>query len=171
MQLDEDTVMHAVVSLRRRGFVRAMQPSGSRVTKYSHLLSDALGLDRRDLALLGVLMLRGPQTAGELHTRTTRLAEFADLAAVEATLASLIAREPESLVAVVPRRPGQKEVRYAHLLSGEPAVAEVVALADAPVPRVVLEDRVVTLERSLDELRRELTALRAELAAFREQFR
>src|SRR4051812_10537296 len=119
MQLEEDAVSQAIVALRRRSLVRAIQPSGSRVTKYSHLLTDALTLDARELAVLGVLMLRGPQTAGELHTRTTRLAEFADAAQVETTLEGLIARQPEPFVVRLPRRAGQREVRYAHLLSGE----------------------------------------------------
>ena len=119
MQLDEGTLTEAVVALRRRGLLRAIQPAGSRVTKYQHLLGESLDLDARQLALLGVLMLRGAQTVGELHARTIRLAEFADLADVEATLESLIARQPESLVARMPRRTGQKELRYAHLLSGD----------------------------------------------------
>src|SRR3954467_1444523 len=76
MRLEEDAITDATVSLRRRGLLRAIQPAGSRVTKFQHLLTDVLNLDARELAVLGVLMLRGAQTAGELHVRTARLAEF-----------------------------------------------------------------------------------------------
>jgi uncharacterized protein YceH (UPF0502 family) len=171
MQLDEGTLTEAVVALRRRGLLRAIQPAGSRVTKYQHLLGESLDLDARQLALLGVLMLRGAQTVGELHARTIRLAEFADLADVEATLESLIARQPESLVARMPRRTGQKELRYAHLLSGDPVVAEAEARTPEGLPSRLGDDaRIDELERAVESLRVELAALRAELADFRSQF-
>lgn len=171
MHLEEGPLTEAVVALRRRGLLRAIQPAGSRVTKYQHLLGERLELDARQLGLLGVLMLRGPQTVGELHARTIRLAEFADLAEVEATLESLIARQPESLVARMARRAGQKEVRYAHLLSGDPVVAEAGASVPEALPsRMGEEARIDELERTVESLRAELAALRAELAAFRSQF-
>ena len=171
MQLDEGTLTEAVVALRRRGLLRAIQPAGSRVTKYQHLLGESLDLNARQLALLGVLMLRGAQTVGELHARTIRLAEFADLADVEATLESLIARQPESLVARMPRRTGQKELRYAHLLSGDPVVAEAEARTPEGLPSRLGDDaRLDELERAVESLRAELAALRAELADFRSQF-
>ena len=174
MRLDEDTVTSAVVSLRRRGSLRAMQPAGSRVTKYNHLLAEVLNLDARALAVMGVLMLRGTQTPGELHARTARLAEFADLGEVERTLDALIAREPESLVVRLPRRAGQKEVRYAQLLGGEvvPVDApEAPGAWGAPPPRAAADDeRVAALERMVDELRAELAALRAQFVEFRAQF-
>jgi uncharacterized protein YceH (UPF0502 family) len=166
MRLDEDAVTQAVVALRRRGLLRSMQPAGSRVTKFSHLLADALGLDARELAVLGVLMLRGAQTPGELHARTARLAEFADIADLEATLDALIARAPEALVVRHPRRPGQKEVRYGHRLGGEPPSPDAGGATDAPAD----DDRVAALERTVDALRAELAALRAELTEFRAQF-
>ena len=169
MRLDEEAVSAATTSLRRRSLLRAIQPAGSRVGKHQHLLADALSLDRRELALLAVLMLRGPQTAGELHVRTARLAEFADLAAVEATLDALVVREPEPLVARLPRRAGQREVRYAHLLSGEPAAEEAPAAA-APAGTATDDGRVSALEQAVAELRDELAALRNELAEFRAQF-
>jgi len=168
MRLDEAAVAEATTSLRRRSLLRAIQPAGSRVTKHQHLLADALALDRRELAVLAVLVLRGPQTVGQLHARTARLAEFPDLAAVEATLDALIAREPEPLVARLPRRAGQREVRYAHLLSGEPAADEGPA---GPPPASSADDgRVAALEQAVAELRDELAALRGELAEFRAQF-
>ena len=169
MRLDEEAVAAATTALRRRSLLRAIQPAGSRVGKHQHLLAYALSLDRRELALLAVLMLRGPQTAGELHVRTARLAEFADLAAVEATLDALVVREPEPLVARLPRRAGQREVRYAHLLSGEPAAEEAPAAA-APAGTATDDGRVSALEQAVAELRDELAALRNELAEFRAQF-
>jgi uncharacterized protein YceH (UPF0502 family) len=171
MRLDEDGVMQAVVPLRRRGLVRAIQPSGSRVTKFQHLLADAWNLDARELAVLSVLMLRGTQTPGELNARTARLAEFGGLADVEATLDALIARQPEALVTRLPRRAGQKEVRYAHLLSGEVVVTdEPESPAASPSARGAADDRIATLERTVDELRAELAALRAQFDEFRAQF-
>ncbi|HYR08317.1 MAG TPA: DUF480 domain-containing protein, partial [Longimicrobium sp.] len=128
-------------------------------------------LDRRELAVLGVLMLRGPQTPGELYTRTARLEPFADVADLEGVLESLIARQPEPLVARLPRRTGQKEVRYAHLLSGEPP-ADAPGTAEEPaIHRAGAEDdRVAALERTVEALRAEVATLRADLDAFRAQF-
>lgn len=178
MRLEEGDVDEAMISLRRRSLLRAMQPIGSRVTKYSHLLADALALDERELAVLGVLLLRGAQTAGELHTRTTRLAAFADIAAVEATLEALVTRDAGSLVTRLARRAGQKEARFAHLLSGEPALPAPVApsggaelpLAPATERAPGGDARVEELERSVAELREEVAALRADFLAFRAQF-
>lgn len=174
LRLDEDAVIEAAVALRRRYLLRQIQPVGSRVTKFEHLLGQELKLGSRELAVLGVLMLRGPQTPGELYARTARLEPFADLADLEGVLESLIAREPEPLVARLARRPGQKEVRYAHLLSGEPP-ADAPAPAEAPAAPTrraahVEDDRVAALERTVEALRAEVTAIRAELDAFRAQF-
>jgi uncharacterized protein YceH (UPF0502 family) len=174
MRLEEDAVIHAAIALRRRGLVRQIQPAGSRVTKFEQLLGEELHLGKRDLAVLGVLMLRGPQTPGELYARTARLEPFADLADLEGVLESLMAREPEPLVARLPRRPGQKEVRYAHLLSGEPPQTDASATAEegpvSPRRADAEDDRVAALERTVDELRAEVAALRADLDAFRAQF-
>lgn len=174
MRLGEGAVAPATVALRRGGLLRQIQPVGSRVTKFEHLLAEELSLDPRQLAVLGVLLLRGPQTPGELNARVTRRELFAGLADVEAVLETLIAREPGPIVARLPRRPGQKEVRYAHLLSGETALEDAAGAAEErpPVPRRVEaeDDRVAALERTVDELRREVAALRAELDAFRAQF-
>jgi len=175
MRLDEDTATHHIIALRRGGLLRQIQPVGSRVAKFEHLLVEELKLDQRQAALLGVLMLRGPQTPGELHARTARLASFADIAELEGVLDSLIAREPAPLVARLPRRPGQKEVRYAHLLGGEPAQADAPEMPyEPPFPTrrgEVDDDRVAALERTVEALRAEVAALRAELDAFRAQFR
>jgi len=173
MRLDEQTATHHIIALRRGGLLRQIQPVGSRVTKFEHLLAEVLTLDARELAVLGVLMLRGPQTPGELHARTARLASFGGIADLEGVLEALIAREPQPLVARLPRRPGQKEVRYAHLLAGEPTPTDAPAATDEPVlptDRAEEDDRVVALERTVEALRAEVAALRAELDAFRAQF-
>ena len=169
MRLDEDGVVPATVALRRRGLLRQIQPAGSRVTKYEQLLSEELALGRKALAVLGVLMLRGPQTPGELYARTARLEPFADPADLEGVLEALIARQPDALVARLPRRAGQKEVRYAHLLSGEPQ-PYVPGTAEEPAIHPAEDGRVAALERSVEELRAEVAALRAELDSFRAQF-
>ena len=174
MRLDEDTATHHIIALRRGGLLHQIQPVGSRVTKFQHLLAEELKLGPRELAVLGVLMLRGPQTPGELHARTARLASFADIPDLEEVLESLIARTPEPLVARLHRRPGQKEVRYAHLLGDEPAQADAAESADEPpLPTrraAVDDDRVAALERTVEALRAEVAAVRAELDAFRAQF-
>lgn len=177
MQLDEATVLSSITALRRRSLLRAIQPAGARVTKYMHLLDEALLLDARELAVLCVLMLRGEQTPGELHARTARLAEFSDLAAVEATVEGLMTRTPEALVVRLPRRAGQKEVRYAHLLAGDVSVAahvdgieETSQVVAAPAAHGTPDERVESLERELAALRDELAALRAQFDDFRAQF-
>ena len=174
LRLDEDEVVPATVMLRRRGLLRQIQPAGSRVTKYEQLLGEEMELDRRALAVLGVLMLRGPQTPGELFARTARLEPFADPADLEGVLEALMARQPAPLVARLARRPGQKEVRYAHLLGGEPPQSAAPAAEEertAPARRAEAEDdRVAALERTVEELRAEVAALRADLDAFRAQF-
>ena len=172
MRLGEEAVTPAIIALRRRGLLRQIQPVGSRVTKFEHLLAEELELGPRELAVLGVLMLRGPQTPGELHARTARLAPFADLADLEGVLESLIMRQPEPLVARLPRRAGQKEIRYAHLLNGEPTQADATGMTEEPAIATradAEDDRVAALERTVEELRAEVEALRAELNAFRAQ--
>lgn len=169
MRLEEDAVNGAVVALRRRSLVRAIQPSGSRVTKYLHLFEEALDLDARELAVLGVLMLRGPQTSGELNSRTARLADFDGLASVEATLERLLTRDSASLVTRLARRPGQKESRYAQLLGGE-VVELAESLADPLVAAAEDVSRVAALEEQVQQLQTELAALRAEFNTFRAQF-
>ncbi len=175
MQLDDETVTESIVTLRRRSFLRAIQPAGSRVTKYQHLLAEALDVDAREVALLGVLMLRGAQTPGELHARTARLADFADTAEMEATLDALVARDPLPLVTRLPKRAGQKEVRYAHLLGGPVVTSDDVdaPAVDSPssLPASGVGARVDALQQAVDELRSEVAELRAQFLSFREEFR
>jgi len=150
--------------------VRAIQQSGSRVTKYRHLVGEAMGLIARQEAVLCVLMLRGPQTLAELRTRSSRLATFESLDDVETSLNQLIAREPSALAVRLPRRPGQKEARYAHLLSGEVSFDTPDAPDDVPTRAAAGHDRIGALEASVDELRKEVVDLRNQLDSFRKQF-
>lgn len=169
MSLDESAVASALGELSRRGLGREVHRSDSRAKRYRQTMSEALGLHPAETAVMCVLMLRGAQTPGEIRTRAARLFDFAEVARVEVTLESLRTMS-EPLVAQLPRRPGQKELRYAHLLSGEPAVeAEPAAPGAAPAapPRA---DRVEALERAVEGLRAEVAALRAELEAFRREF-
>ena len=180
MALADTEVSAALDALRRRSLVRAIVRSGAGVTKDMHLMDDTLGLVNRQLAVLCVLMLRGPQTAGELRTRSQRLHDFEDVADVEAALEGLMAQEPRPLVVRLPRRPGQREERWAHLLAGEAAAraAEATHAAAAATagggddrPHAApSHDRVSSLETELAALRQELADLRAEFAAFRKQF-
>lgn len=174
MRLEESDIAESIVTLRRRSLLRAIQPAGSRVTKYAHLLNETLDLDAREIAVESVLMLRGAQTSGELYARTTRLADFSDVAALEMTLEALVTREAGSLATRMPRRAGQKEQRYAHTLSGDPTVpGETASHSDAGLPAtgtVVLLDRVALLERMVEELREALATLQAQFAEFRAEF-
>jgi uncharacterized protein YceH (UPF0502 family) len=166
MSLGEDQVKWAVNSLRQQSLVRAIQPSDARVMKFQHLLTEKLDLDQPARAVLCVLMLRGPQTLNEIKTRTNRLAEFTSVADVEAALRGLISRE---LVVEMARQPGQKEIRYAHLLSGPPTnvPAETQVEITPAEPR---RDRIAELEASLHEVRRELAELRTRFEDFTRQF-
>jgi len=156
---DEDQVSDALDSLRSKRLARSV--AGSRVVKYEHSFLEVFNLGRRELALLCTLMLRGPQTVGELHGRSERMHSFSDLAEVEACLESLMRREPEPLVTRLARQPGMKEPRYIHLLGGP-----VEAAAAPPPPHSHSE----TLEEQIESLRREVSELREEFTRFRRQF-
>lgn len=161
MSLDEDEVTAALESLRAKGLTTELSGAGHRVCKYGHRTGEVFNFDRREQAVIAVLMLRGPQTVGELRGRTDRLHSFDDLAGVESTLHRLMKREPP-LVARLPRRPGEKEPRWAHLLSGE---VDATSVAAEPRPRrSPLEERVEQLEAELAALRREFEAFRAQFS-------
>jgi uncharacterized protein YceH (UPF0502 family) len=160
VEYDEVTIRTALDRLRQKGWARLASGPGSRAAKYRHLFDDALGLSGEETALLCVLMLRGPQTPGELKQRSERLHPFGSLPELEDVLARLAERE---LVVQLERRPGQKEQRYRQLLGDEAVQRE------PPAAPVEAEDdgRLAGLERELRELRDEVRALRAELAALR----
>jgi hypothetical protein len=157
---DEATIRDALNRLARRNWTRLASGPGSRVAKFRHLIDEALQLVPAELALLAVLMLRGPQTAGELRTRAERLRPFASVEEVERTLEQLAERE---LVERRPRRPGEREERWAQLLGGEAAepaeVAAPVAEAGFEAPAPGLAQRVEELERQVAELTRRLDEL------------
>jgi uncharacterized protein len=167
MALDEPTVMQSLDDLARRSLVRAVHRSDSRVRRYRQIMSETRSLHEAEIAVMCVLMLRGPQTTGEIRTRTTRLFEFRDLPHVDITLQTLMTL-PEPLVALLARRPGQKEVRYAHLLAGEPAdePPEHAAAPEEPAP----PGRIEALENDVVALRTELAELRARFEEFRREF-
>ncbi|MGN6258553.1 MAG: YceH family protein [Solirubrobacterales bacterium] len=166
---DEATISEALRRLAQRGWTRLASGAATRARKYRHLLPEALGVVDDELALLAVLMLRGPQTPGELKQRSERLHRFDDLAAVQQTLERLLERE---YVVRHPRRPGQKEDRFEQVLGGgeegaeeQPSSASPEAAAPATAsPR----ENVIPAEDRLDRIERELAALRAELAELRE---
>jgi uncharacterized protein YceH (UPF0502 family) len=171
---DEKQVARALDSLREKNLAYVFYGSDSRVPKYKQMMSDIFRLTPQELAVMCALILRGAQTIGEIRGRTNRLYEFADLSEVEATLESLIARDDPALVARLPRAAGQKEARYAHLLSGEVAVPEQPPVAPRvePVMQEVRaeNERVSRLETEVETLRREVAELRQQFDDFRKQF-
>jgi len=161
VNFDQETVEHALQTLRDKGLLLTITGAGSRVPKYGHRISEKLNLGRRELAILCELMLRGPQTLGELRTRADRMHSFDDLTQVE----SVIEHLPE-LITKLPRRPGEKEARYAHLLSGTPAISE----NEPEVVQPMRTDRITNLEAEVAELRSDLESLKEQFAGFRKQF-
>jgi len=165
MDLNEEEVRDALVGLQDHRLAGPAQGADSRVSKYEHRLGEAFNFSRAETALLCVLLLRGPQTPGELRGRTERMHRFEEIGDVLAGLQKLMEREPP-LVAVLPRQPGTKESRYAHLLSGEvaaaPATVSASAAVSAPV-RTADDDRVAQLESDVAELRKEVAALRLKI--------
>jgi uncharacterized protein len=168
MTLDEDAVRAALDSLQAQRLAGPSSGADSRVTKYEHRLQEVFNFDRREIAILCVLLLRGAQTPGELRGRGERMYRFEELEDVHATLDRLSQREPP-LIVVLPRQPGTKESRYMHLLSGSTAPAET-APARAPAGGSADDDRIASLESEVRELRKEVAEMREQLAAFRKQF-
>ena len=168
VNFDEEIVLRAIESLREKKMSAVIVGSG-RVNKYAQRFSELLNLGRRELALMCTLLLRGPQTLGELGGRSERMHAFEDLEAVEHTLDRLASHEAGKLVARLPRSPGQKEARYAHLLSGEPPAEEEVA-GFAQSPSQPSPDRMAALESEVSALRGEVAELRRQLENFERQF-
>jgi uncharacterized protein len=163
VEYDENTIRSAIERLVQRKWATLASWSNRRSMKYRHTLDGALGLDDAEISLLAVLMLRGAQTPGELKTRTERLHSFGEMGDLMGTVDRLIER---SLVARIDRRPGQREERYRHLLSGDvpPSEPETIALA----PQVEEDDsegRLRRIEQQIAELRSQVQALRDELGA------
>lgn len=164
----ENQVADAVESLREKNLAYVFYGSTSRVPKYKHVMPEVMHLNHAEVALMCVLMLRGAQTLGELRGNASRLHEFASLEEVEQTLNALISREPEPLVARLPRQPGQKEGRFAHLLSGEidieAAAAAPPAMSSAAAPRRL------SLEQKFEALAAEVEQLKEQFEQFKKQF-
>jgi uncharacterized protein YceH (UPF0502 family) len=168
MALDEADVRDALDTLSQKWLAGPNSSAESRVTKYGHRAQEVFNFDRRQTALLCELMLRGPQTLGELRTHAERMYRFDDLETLELTLQKLIDRQPP-LVKKLPRLPGTKEPRYAHLLAGDnPEWTAVEELADAPSQ--AFDDRIPGLEAEIAELKRQLGDLQQQFAEFKKQF-
>ncbi len=177
MTLDEEAVRRALRSLAEQTMARSAS-GDSRVAKFEHRLNELYNFHRHEIAVLCVLMLRGPQTPGELRTRSERLYAFEDLDAVHAALNLLMRREPP-LVKILPRQAGTKESRYMHLLSGDVAPEESVSAVDEVASigsgnpaglSSANADRIRDLENEVNQLRRELETLREQFATFQRQF-
>ena len=164
---DERTVQEALDTLREKKLATVLFGAGSRVQKYRHDFLDHYELNRRELALVCVLLLRGPQTPGELRQRTERMAGFTELSELEASLDSLC-QGTAPLIRAIPAGLGRKERRFVHLLSGEPSEA-LLATAPSPSPSPA-SPQMETLQGELDALRAEVQQLREEFAAFKKQF-
>jgi uncharacterized protein YceH (UPF0502 family) len=153
VHFEEGEVGAAVDSLREKGLVHLVDRGETRVTKYRHVLYEAMNMGRPSIAVMCVLMLRGPQTVGEIRTRSNRLYDFTSLEDVETTLNSLVSGE-SPLIVRLPRRTGQKEVRYAHLLSGTVAQSETEEETDPEL------DRIGNLEREVEDLKKQFEQFR-----------
>jgi uncharacterized protein YceH (UPF0502 family) len=159
VEYDEPTVVEALRRLALRGWTRLASGPGGRARKYRHLLDEVLDLDPASISLLAVLMLRGPQTPGELKQRSERLHAFADLASVDRALEGLVERE---LVLRHPRRPGQKEERYEQRIGGgDPAPALAAPAPSATAEEPGADDRLGRLEAELSDLREQVEMLRS----------
>ena len=174
VEFDDKMVARALESMRDKGLVRVVSGADQRVPKHRHVFDQAMGLSAAQTAVLSELMVRGPQTVGELRGRASRVYPFDELSQVEAVLQELAAREQPAVVQL-PRQPGRKEPRYTHLFAGAPTGAGEQETRELPPEAVTLairaeNERLATLEAAVEELRAEVTSLREELATFRQQF-
>jgi uncharacterized protein YceH (UPF0502 family) len=163
MQLGEEEVRIALHRLQDQGLAGPARGVDSRVTKYEHHLQEVFNFTRGEAAVMCVLLLRGPQTPGELRGRTERMHRFEELEDVMSTLQKLKQREP-ALAAALPRQPGMKEIRYAHLLSGEPEAGVAAIPRRAEGAETADPERLLRLEAEVARLREEMDAVKAELA-------
>lgn len=170
---DEKTVVRALDGLREKKLAWMVHAAGSRVPKYEHRMTEQLPLDKADTAVLCLLMLRGPQTTGELKGRSGRLYPFVTIAEVEQALHRLASREEGALVLQLPRQTGHKECRWAHLLAGTPEIDETECEPPHEAARLQVESErqlYEHMEAEIQELREQLQALSDEFARFRRQF-
>jgi uncharacterized protein YceH (UPF0502 family) len=169
MNLEEDVVRQALRALGDQMLARSAS-GDSRVAKYEHRFADTFNFTRPETAILCELLLRGPQTPGELRSRAERMHSFEDLSVVQSTLKHLMEREPP-LVKLLPRQPGNKEARYAHLLSGDVEVREAPQVKEAVISSSAAENaRMTGLESEVAGLQKEVSELKRQFAEFRKQF-
>ncbi len=168
--LTESEVDDALFSLREKNLAYVFHGSTSRVPKYKHVAPEVLQLTPPELAAMCVLMLSGPQTVGEIRTRGSRLYEFSGLEEVDETLRSLKAKDPDPMVMALPRQPGQKEARFAQLLSGEPEIEMSETMAERPARRASDPDRVTKLEEQVQTLTKQVESLTTQFEEFKKQF-
>ena len=168
----ETEVSQALETLREKNLTYVFHGSTSRVPKYKHVMPEVMHLSKPQMAVMCVLMLRGPATVGELRGHGARLHEFSGLEEVEETLNSLVSREPESLIMRLPRLPGQKEARVAHLLSGEVSTDSLPEETSSTRSRSRGADseRITTLEAEVENLKTEIAQLREQFDVFKKQF-
>jgi hypothetical protein len=169
----ETAVAQALETLREKNLAYVFYGSTSRVPKYKHVLPEVMHLSPSELALMCVLLLRGPQTPGELATRAFRLHEFSGLEEVETTLNALITREPDPLVKRLPRQQGQKETRFAQLLGGDVNVAvfdESEGSSAGSPSRRHASDRIIELESEVELIKGEVKRLQQQFEEFKKQF-
>jgi uncharacterized protein len=179
MTLDEESVRQALGTLQEKRLAGPASGADSRVPKFEHRLQEVFNFDRREIAIVCVLLLRGPQTPGELRSRTDRMYHFEALDDVISTLDRLAQREPP-LARILPRQPGTKESRYTHLFSGEPpgpvaakwtsVVAGESTTHSTTASTASTTERISHLEEEVATLREELADMQQQLAAFRKQF-
>ena len=170
VQLDEDVVRGALDGLQEQRMAGPARGADSRVTKYEQRLQEVFNFTRPEIAVLCVLLLRGPQTPGELRGRAERMHRFETLEDVQSALQKLMQREP-SLAKVLPRQPGTKESRYAHLLAGDVVEVEMALRADAAAECNPADaDRIARVEEEVADLRREVGEVKDQLERFRKQF-
>lgn len=167
VEYDEKAVSQALEDLREKNIVYVFYGSTSRVPKYKHILPKILEIDRHEVAIICVLLLRGFQTIGELRERTQRIYEFESLDEVHQALDELMKRD-EPLIIELPKQPGQKESRYAHLLSGE--ISEELLASTSFTPTQTRQDQIAKLEAEIESLKTNFEALRAEFEQFKKQF-
>jgi uncharacterized protein len=175
MNLDESAVREALTALQERRLAGPAGGADSRVVKFEHRLQEIFNFDRREIAVVDVLLLRGPQTPGEIRSRTERMYHFETLDDVISTLDRLAQREP-SLARILPRQPGTKESRYTHLFSGEPQIPVCAGSSDSSSANGPAHaasdsaDRLTALEEEVSRLRAELSQVQQQLATFCKQF-
>jgi uncharacterized protein YceH (UPF0502 family) len=169
---DEQTVMRALDTLRDKGLTWVFKGADSRVLKYGHVFEKSYELDDKEVAVLGVLMLRGAQTPGEIRTRCHPLWNFDNLEEVEATIQGLIDKDTGALIVKLPRQAGTKESRFMHLLAGEITVDyQEAAPREAGTPRGRIdEERVIKLEEQVQSLQKEFSELQQQFQEFKKQF-